>query len=114
MSLRSEIIKILNEVFADSKKISQLPAAGSLQGSELVEIVQEGVNKKVTVSSLTAGGTVLTWGGFISSSPSLPLTADTEFVASADFNFDGVDIFVGSVLYGPSGAAAVGDFIIKP
>jgi hypothetical protein len=44
----------------------------------------------------------------------LPLAADTEFVASADFNFGGVDIFEGSVLYGPSGAATVGDFIIKP
>lgn len=114
MSLRSEILRILNEIFSNSKKISDLPSAGTLQGPDLVEIVQDGVNKKTTVSNLTVGGVVLTWGGFISSAPTLPLAADTEFVASANFTFDGVEIFEGSVLYGPSGAAAVGDFIIKP
>lgn len=114
MSLRSEIYRIVREMFPNSKKITELPAAGTLQGADLVEIVQDGVNKKTTVSNLTTGGVVLTWGGFISSSPTLPLAADTEFVASANFTFEGVDIYEGSVLYGPSGAATVGDFIIKP
>jgi hypothetical protein len=114
MSLQSEVTRIINNLFANSNKISDLPAAGTLQGADLVEVVQDGVNKKTTVSNLTVGGVILTWGGFISSAPTLPLAADTEFVASADFNFGGVDIFEGSVLYGPSGAATVGDFIIKP
>lgn len=56
MSLRSEIIKVLNEVLAGSKKISELPAAGSIVGPELVEIVQDGVNKQTTASALSSGG----------------------------------------------------------
>lgn len=58
MSLRSEVIRIFNELVGAGKKISQLPlAATPLTGTELLEIVQDGVNKGVTASNLSSGGT---------------------------------------------------------
>lgn len=56
MSLRSEVIKVLNEIFTNSKKISELPVATTPVGTELVEIVQGGVNKQTTVADLGGGG----------------------------------------------------------
>lgn len=57
MSLRSEFIRLWNEFTAQSKKISELPDATTpLGGTELVEIVQGGVNKKVASSNLGGGG----------------------------------------------------------
>jgi|SRR5688572_2169524 len=63
MSLRSEIIRVLNEVLGNSKKISELTAAASLDGSELVELVQDGVNVKSTtqdIADLGGGGGAVT------------------------------------------------------
>ena len=37
-------------------KISQMPAAGALSGDELIEIVQNGSNKKLPVNSLASRG----------------------------------------------------------
>lgn len=65
MSLRSEIIRVFNELTANSKKISELPAAGALTGSELVEGVQSGANVKMTaqdIADLGGGGGGGTWG----------------------------------------------------
>lgn len=57
MSLRSEIIRVLNEILGNSKKISELDAAITpLTGTELVEIVQSGENKRVAVSDVGGGG----------------------------------------------------------
>ena len=56
MSLRSEIVRILNEYFAGSKKISQLPIADTITGPELLEIVQDGISKQTTVDDLPSGG----------------------------------------------------------
>lgn len=56
MSVRSEVIRIMNEVLADSKKITALPAGSAPSGAELVEAVQGGVNVKLTVSQLGGGG----------------------------------------------------------
>ncbi|MDW0189608.1 MAG: hypothetical protein QOA70_08150, partial [Nitrososphaeraceae archaeon] len=56
MSLRSEIIRVLNEIRSNSKKISDLPIATTPSGTELVEIVQGGENKQTTVSDLGGGG----------------------------------------------------------
>lgn len=39
-----------------NKKISELPAASATSGAELVEIVQGGINKKVTVQEIADGG----------------------------------------------------------
>lgn len=60
MSVRSEIIRVLNEVLGNSKKISELDAATTpLSGTELIEIVQSGENKQVAVSDVGGGsGTV--------------------------------------------------------
>lgn len=58
MSLRSEIIRIFNELAGAGKKITQLPLADTpLTGTELLEIVQDGVNKKITAPNLSSGGT---------------------------------------------------------
>lgn len=46
-----------------SKKISQLPAAGALDGSELVEAVQAGINVQTTTQDIAdLGGGGGTWG----------------------------------------------------
>ena len=37
-------------------KISSMPSASQLTGSELIEVVQGGVNKKVSISSIAATG----------------------------------------------------------
>lgn len=60
MSLRSEIIRILNELLSTSKKITELPTAGAITGAELIEVVQDGENRKTTSSSFGGGasGTV--------------------------------------------------------
>lgn len=59
MSLRSEVIRIFNELLALGRKITQLPDADlPLTGDEYIEIVQGGVNKKVQVSQLPGGGSI--------------------------------------------------------
>lgn len=63
MSLRSEVIRIMNELLGASKKISELPAASPLSGAELMEAVQNGANVQVSVSSLGSGGGVAYWRG---------------------------------------------------
>lgn len=56
MSLRSEIVRILNELLSGSKKITDLEEADiPLSGLELVEIVQDGINKKVAAANLSGG-----------------------------------------------------------
>lgn len=60
MSLRSEVVRIFNELLANGKKITQLPDADlPLTGNEYIEIVQNGINKKVQVSELPGGGSVI-------------------------------------------------------
>lgn len=57
MSLRSEVLRILNEVLGNSKKITELPAATTpLDGTEWVEIVQGGQSKKVQTTDVGTGG----------------------------------------------------------
>lgn len=56
MSLRSEIIKVINEILSNSKKISDLEAVPSIDGAESMEVVKNGVNYKVTVSQIATGG----------------------------------------------------------
>lgn len=61
MSLRSEVIRIINEVLGNSKKISELPAAGAIAGADLLEVVQGGANVKATmtqVATFTGSGSV--------------------------------------------------------
>lgn len=57
MSVRSEIIRVLNEVLGNSKKISELTALPSnVANDDLIEIVRAGVNYKGTGSQLPSGG----------------------------------------------------------
>lgn len=56
MSLRSEVIRILNEYLSSGKKITELiDATTPLTGSEYVEIVQGGANKKVAAGAFAGG-----------------------------------------------------------
>ena len=59
-------------------------------------------------------GGALWLGGLITESPDLPLTVNTLFISTADFDFEGTAIFAGTWLVGPEGAASVDDFYIKP
>jgi hypothetical protein len=59
MSLRSEVIRIVNELLGNSKKITELDNATALTGVELVEVVQGGANKQTTtqdIADLGGGG----------------------------------------------------------
>ena len=52
MSLRSEVIRIFNELIGSGKKITQLPVGTAPTGTELIEAVQGGVNVSLTVSQV--------------------------------------------------------------
>lgn len=55
MSFRSEVVRIFNELLAQGKKITLLTSASvPLQGDELFELVQSGVNKKATKAELNS------------------------------------------------------------
>lgn len=71
MSLRSEIIRVLNEFLANSKKISELDTVPSIDGAESLEVVKNGVNYRATVSQVATGG-VTAFGewNFATSGPS--------------------------------------------
>lgn len=56
MSLRTDIIRVVNELLANSKKISELPPGSTPAGSELIEGVQGGVNVKFNISQIATGG----------------------------------------------------------
>jgi hypothetical protein len=61
MSLRSEIVRILNELLSGSKKITDLTSATTpLTGTELIEVVQDGFNRKVPAANLSGGSFSLT------------------------------------------------------
>lgn len=55
MSVRSEVIRIMNEILADSKKISELPVGSAPAGTELIEAVQGGVNVSLTAAQFGGG-----------------------------------------------------------
>jgi hypothetical protein len=95
MSLRSEVIRIVNELLGNSKKITELPAGTAPTGAELIEGVQGGVNVKFTVSQLgggggaitdgqgtTANGTAVDLGGDISTAVALNLEPGGSFSVS--------------------------------
>lgn len=65
MSLRSEVIRIVNELLGNSKKVSELPSASALTGTEQVEVNQAGTSARTTtqdIANLGGGG-----GGAVSS-----------------------------------------------
>lgn len=57
MSLRSEIIRVLNEVLGNSKKVSELDDLPSnVANDDLIEVVRAGENYKALGSQLPSGG----------------------------------------------------------
>jgi hypothetical protein len=95
-------------------KFSQLPAADDPTGNEIAAIVQDGQSKKITLNQIATLVGGITWGGFISSAPSFPILSDTQYVSTANFTSGGIDVYIGSVLFAPEGAASMSDLIIKP
>lgn len=82
MSLRSEIVRILNELLSGSKKITELPTADTLTGLEYVEVVQDGFNKKVATANISGGtfdlsGVVQHRGNFSLAANLFPSTGGT-------------------------------------
>lgn len=92
MSLRSEIIRIVNELLSGSKKITELPAATTpLDGTELIEVVQNGFNKKVAAANLSGGsfslaGVVRHRGDFSLSGNVFPSTGGTGSAGAVEAN----------------------------
>lgn len=71
-----------------NKKISQLPVASTPSGTELVEIVQLGVNKQTTLDQIGGSGG-LKWGGlwtFASNGGAFPAAtlAGTLYISTDD------------------------------
>jgi len=98
-----------------NKKISELTDATTpLAGSELIEIVQGGLNKKVTAASFVSSGSFLfaLWDGTSFPSPSV----DTLYYVTSDHGSPGDADYVpaGAFMIGPAGATVFADFYIKP
>lgn len=64
-----------------NKKISDLSAIGSLSGTELLEILQGGVNKKGTILDLIALGGVLDLVSASTANPTITLTFGSGIAA---------------------------------
>lgn len=113
MSLRSEVIRILNEVLANSKKITQLNASATLTGAELVEIVQAGFNVRTTTQDIAdlggGGGGVGTVTSFSSGNLAPLFTASVATATTTPaLTFALVNQNANLVYAGPTtGAAAV-------
>lgn len=56
MSVRSEVVRIFNELLGSGKKISDLPVGSAPSGTELIEAVQGGQSVSLTVNQVSAGG----------------------------------------------------------
>lgn len=56
MSDRSTIIKLINQILTNSKRISELDEITTPTNNDLIEIVQAGVNYKIKKSNLVTGG----------------------------------------------------------
>lgn len=102
MSLRSEVVRIFNELLAQGRKITQLQDAGALTGSEYAEIVQDGVNKKVQISNISSSGGWSSQGTFDASLGSMPAaTAAYQTwlnISVASANIGGVEIAPGDIV----------------
>lgn len=91
MSFRSEVVRIVNELLAGSKKISQLSAGAALDGTELVEVVQNGTNVQTTtqdIADLGGGGGGGTWGSITGT-----LSNQTDLSAALNLKFDSLITF---------------------
>lgn len=87
-----------------------------IEQAESYVIGELGTNITITINEDggVISGTFVSNGGLISSAPTLPIGRDTLYIAIADFDFGGTQIYNGSWLFGPAGATSVSDFYIKP
>jgi hypothetical protein len=83
MSLRSEIIKVINQVLAGSKKITELTEVVSTTDDDYIEIVQSGTNVKVKKSNLVTGAAE--WGGITGT-----VTDQTDLVTYINSRVEGL------------------------
>lgn len=60
MSLRSEVIRVFNELIGNGVKITELPAGSAPTGTELIEAVQGGQSVSLTVNQVSSGGVGVT------------------------------------------------------
>lgn len=88
-----------------NKKISELPTGSAPDGSELIEVVQSGVNKKLTsqdIADLGGGGGGGTWGsitGTLSSQADLQSALDLKAALTAVIGVQ--DLFIPAVAMWP-------------
>lgn len=105
MSLRSEVIRILNEILGNSKKISELTSLPSnVQNTDQIEVVRDGVNYKALGSQLPSGGgggtvtsvSVVTANGFSGS------VANSTSTPAITISMSGVqDLFISAAAMWP-------------
>lgn len=106
MSLRSEIVRIVNELLAGSKKISELDEVVSATNDDLIEIVQAGVNVKIKKSNLvTGGGGGGSWGSITGT-----ITDQTDLVTYVSNNavYPGGDSMTGNLAMGGNKVTGLG------
>jgi hypothetical protein len=92
MSVRSEVIRIINEVLGNAKKISDLPVTGSVPSSALIEVSIAGVSYQGTASQVSSGASDHWKGNYDASVDAYPstgtiLSGDT-WVANVGGNID--------------------------
>ena len=108
-----------------NKKISELPAATAPDGSELMEIVQGGINKRLTLDDLPGGASAAddvdneVPSGTINGSNTAFTLANTPISGSVKIYLNGIRFKGGGVDYSISGttvtfvtAPATGDSIL--
>lgn len=114
MSQRSEIIRVIQEYFAGSKKISELTALPSnIQNSDLFEVARGGVSYKGTGSQLPSGSGVqgVTGTGVDNTDPTNPVIALANGLAAVDTTGTAISFAVPQI-YGTDGAPETGNITI--
>ena len=79
-----------------NEKISQLPAAGTLIGTELAELVQSGINVQTTLNAIEAFILANVPGGYLAAGPYTLPDGGTEVdnYTPATWNNDVTDLFI--------------------
>lgn len=119
MSLRSEIVRVFNELLAGSKKITELPAATTpLSGLELIEIVQDGENRQVAAANLSGGsfsltGVVIHRGDFSLAGNVFPSTGGTGSAGAVAANNRWRVTVASSTLFDENGDIIPADAMIE-
>lgn len=113
MSVRSEVIRIFSELIGQAKKISDLPAAGSVAGADLVEVSQGGVSKKATITQVASGGSGVTsvTGDGVGGTATDPVITLKNGLPSADTTGTAI-AFATPQIYGTPGSPESGNITL--